>query len=140
MCSLLLGFLSQLPAFSSPQFILYYGIHEAVSMETEGLILVKTNHLRNHLGFPQQTNSVTISTPDSASPSDPVSSPQTLHKAAPLHLLVLVPAKMRGTQGLRAEYVFIQREEMSSECMTRPLQMQVRNVLVNIPLISLVKT
>lgn len=67
-----------------------------------------------------------------------------LHKAAPLHLLVLVPAKMKGTQGLGAEDAFIQRQEMSSECMTRPLQMQVRNVLVNIlipdiSLLSLVK-
>lgn len=61
-----------------------------------------------------------------------------LHKA-PLHLPVLVPAKMKTTQQLRAEYVFIQRQEMSSECMTRLLQMQVRNVLVNIPLLSLIK-
>lgn len=61
-----------------------------------------------------------------------------LHKA-PLHLPVLVPAKMKTTQRLRAEYVFIQRQEMSSEWMTRLLQMQVRNVLVNIPLLSLIK-
>lgn len=101
-------------------------------METEDLILVNKNHLRNHLGFPQETDSITISTPDSASPSHPVSSTQTLHKTTPLHPLVLVPAKMKGTQGLRAEYVFIQRQEMSSECITRPLQMQERNVLVNI--------
>lgn len=103
-----------------------------LSMETEDLILVNKKHLRNHLGFPQETDSVTISTPDSSSPSHPVSSTQMLHKTAPLHPLVLVPAKTKGTQGLRAEYVFIQRQEMSSECMTRPLQMQERNVLVNI--------
>lgn len=139
MCSLLVDLLSQLPAFSSPQFIFYYSIHEVLSMETEGLILVKTEHLRHHLGFPQQSNSVTISTPDSASPLHPVSSTQMLHKATALQLLVFVPAKMKGTQGVRVEYVFIQRQEMSTECMTRPLEMQVRNVLVNIRLLSLVK-
>lgn len=54
MCSLLFDLLSQLRSFSSPQFIFYYSNHEVLSMETEGLILVKTNHLRHHLGFPQQ--------------------------------------------------------------------------------------
>lgn len=67
-------------------------------METEDLILVNKNHLRNHLGFPQETDSITISTPDSASPSHPVSSTQTLHKTTPLHPLVLVPAKMKETR------------------------------------------
>lgn len=91
-CSLLLGLLLQLPSFFSLKLIFYYSIHDVLSMETEGLIPVKINHLRNHLGFTQQSNSVTISTPDPGSPSHPVSSTQMLHKAL-LHLHVLVPEK-----------------------------------------------
>jgi len=48
--------------------------------------------------------------PGSAFPLPPASSTQTLHKAAPPHLLVLGPAKIKGTQGLRAEYAFIYTE------------------------------
>ena len=109
MCSLLLGLLPQFPALSSPQFIFYHSLHEVLSRETENVILVKKGpeKLPWVSSTERQCHWHAVSPPGSASPSIPVSSAQMLYKAAPPHLLVLVPTKIKGTQGLRAEYVFV---------------------------------
>lgn len=95
----------QVIAFSSLQFLSSHSLHEALSRAAEDLILCPKKPSMVSMAW-GQCSQYAFSSHGSASPIAPISSAQILYKAVPV-LLVLVPTKAKGTQGLRAECGFI---------------------------------